>query len=340
MMCHRCSIGVLLLLLTASALPAQFVPGPFGPVQVGPVPVLVAPGLSLNYLKVKKNSAFALSLNRGYGSYGPLYGPFPPGYSSTRFTQIIVQPTPIFVTGPPLVPGFLPPLQPLPPEEELPPPPPPLEEPALPGRDAGIFKPLDADNRDRARRPVPAAPPDKPKDPPPLPPQERPMKRLDPDPDPRVEGARRLELGKEAFERGEYGRAAERFRQAADLAPTSAFAQFLLGQTHLALGNYRRAFDALQTGLRLDPDWPRQPFRPIELYGDNVVDHADHTQLLEDLLAATPNDPVMLFLTGYQLWFDGRRDEAKLLLQRAAPSLPDPTLLDRFLQALPPSDVL
>src|SRR5205085_2810326 len=176
----------------------------------------------------------------------------------------------------------------------------------------GIFKPLDPDNRDRARRPVPPPipPQENPKVPMPPPRPDRPVRPPAPDLDPRQDIARRIDLGKEAFEHGEYGRAAERFRQAADLAPNNAEPLMLLGQAHIALGNHRRAFDAIQTGLRLAPDWPKQPFKPIDLYGDNVADYAEHTQAIEDLLAAMPNDPVMLFLAGYQLWFDGRGDEA------------------------------
>ena len=328
---HTGTLGVLFLLLPGSALLAQFAPGP---VILGP-----APGISIEYYKVRKHGGFSFSLNRGYGFYGPLV----PAYS-VRSTRIIIQGPPIIIASPPDL--GLDPIAPLanrlvvpPPEEEFPPPRPrpmPMEDPPLPGRDAGVFKPLDPGNRDRAQKPAPPAPKDQP--PPPAPDQL--FRRPAPEADPRTESERRIELGKEAFERGEYGRAAERFRQAAELAPNNALPQFLLGQAHIALGNHRRAFDAILAGLRLDPDWPRKPFRPLDLYGNNVTDHSDHTQLLEDLLAATPADPLLLFLTGYQLWFDGRRDEGKLLLQRAAPSLPDPTLLDRFLQALPPADLL
>jgi hypothetical protein len=346
----RWPIGVLSVFLMPQLLPAQFVAGPFGPAPiVGPGPVVVAPapGVAVSYVRVKKSSAISFSLYRGgYGGYGPVYGPFAP----TRVTQVIVEQPIVVLPDPGLHPlaGVLSPrLRTLPPDEEPPPMqpiPPPMDElPPLAGRDAGVFKPLDPDNRDRARRPVPPPipPQENPKPPmPPVRPPDRPVRPPAPDLDPRQDLARRTDLGKEAFERGEYGRAAERFRQAADLAPNNAEPLLLLAQAHIALGNYRRAFDTIQTGLRLDPDWPKQPFKPIDLYGDNVADYAEHTQAIDDLLTAMPNDPVMLFLAGYQLWFDGRRDEAKLLLQRAAPSLPDPTLVDQFLQALPPAEIL
>src|SRR5262249_18364123 len=117
-------------------------------------------------------------------------------------------------------------------------------------------------------------------------------------------------------------------------------AHLLLGQAHVALGNHRRAFDALLMGLTLDPTWPKQPFQPSLLYDDHVADYAEHLRVLEELQTMNPADPVLLFVTGYQLWFDGRRDEALPLLRRAAPVLPDPNLIDRFLQAIPTREVL
>jgi hypothetical protein len=106
------------------------------------------------------------------------------------------------------------------------------------------------------------------------------------------------------------------------------------------MGNHRRAFDVLQVALRLQPDWPRQAFRPIDLYGENAADYAEQSRLLEELLADNPADPVILFLTAYQFWFDGRREEARPLFERAAPALPNPGVADRFLQALPGGDIL
>jgi len=222
-------------------------------------------------------------------------------------------------------------------------------EKPLPGREAGRFRPLEPDNRERARQPLkPEEPPDRPppKEPPPKepPPKEPPRQpRLPrpplPNPDPRAESARQVDLGKEAFARGEYGRAAERFRQAVDLAPDDPLPHFLLGRAHVALGNYRRAFDALQEGLALKPDWPLHPLppldRPLDLYGDNVVEYAAHLAALEETLAANPGDALLLFLCGYELWFDGRKAEARELLERAAPALPDSGIVEQFLKALP-----
>ncbi len=92
--------------------------------------------------------------------------------------------------------------------------------------------------------------------------------------------------------------------------------------------------------MTLQPDWPAVRFQPLELYGANVADYPDHLRRLEDTLRRFPDDPVLLFLYAYELWFDGRKDEARTLFLRARPGAADPGLIDRFLRALPPAPVL
>ena len=46
-------------------------------------------------------------------------------------------------------------------------------------------------------------------------------------------------------------------------------------------------------------------------------------------------DPVLLFLMGYELWFDDRRGEARVFFKRAAAKSPDPTFCYRFVPPLP-----
>src|SRR5207248_9425689 len=66
---------------------------------------------------------------------------------------------------------------------------------------------------------------------------------------PREEHARLVQLGKEAFVAQQYGRAAERFRQAIAVM-NDAPANFLLAQTEFALGKFFDAVDAIQNGDR------------------------------------------------------------------------------------------
>src|SRR5262249_44930402 len=85
----------------------------------------------------------------------------------------------------------------------------------------------------------------------------------------------------------------------------------------------------------LKPDWPAEPFRPLELYATHLTDYPEQLRRLEETLERNPDDPVLLFLYAHQLWFDGRRDEARLLFQRALPGAADPNVIQRFLRALP-----
>jgi tetratricopeptide (TPR) repeat protein len=165
-----------------------------------------------------------------------------------------------------------------------------------------------------------------------LPPLPRPQQ---PEDNPIAESARLVGLGKAAFADQLYGLAAERFLQASKLTPNDPMPQFLAAQSLVAQGKYLEAIDAITAGLKLQPDWPSKRFQPLELYGQHVADYPDNLRRLEDTLTKHPNDAALLFLSAYQLWFDGRKDEARVRFQRARPGVPDPTIVDRFLQAKP-----
>src|SRR5262249_40252791 len=90
---------------------------------------------------------------------------------------------------------------------------------------------------------------------------------------------------------------------------------------------------SIHAGLRLRPIWPTSRFRVREVYGPNAEDFTAHFQQLQEALAKRRNDPVLLFLTAYQLWFDGREDEARPLFQRALPLVAEPRFIQMFLQA-------
>src|SRR5262249_60336911 len=110
-------------------------------------------------------------------------------------------------------------------------------------------------------------PPPRPKElPPPAPKPPPPPPRVEPPRDPLAESARHVAVGKEAFAAGEYGRAAFRFRKAAETAPDQPMPQFLLAQALLALGKYRDAVNSIQAGLALDPTWPALGPRLALLY--------------------------------------------------------------------------
>jgi hypothetical protein len=309
---------------------------------VVPNPYLGASGSGFFYGRSGRHSAFALAV----GSYNPYLG-VPYGYSAINQVTIVYPPiyTPLLQPAPVLssvspAPRVLrlddlamldPELRPDQAINRNQPP-----DPQLPGgREAGVFRPLAPDNRDRANRPVPPEPARKP-EPAPLPrPQVDLPRPTPPDADPKVEGDQQMKRGREAHAAKEYGRAIERFRDAAKRAPGDAMPLFLLAQSLFAAGRYDEAVDAVQAGVRLRPDWPTVRFPPRELYGPNAADFADHLRRLRDALDVLPDDPVLLFLYGYELWLDGRHEEARPLFRKARPGAADPTVIDRFLVVRP-----
>ncbi|MCS6852874.1 MAG: tetratricopeptide repeat protein [Gemmataceae bacterium] len=202
-------------------------------------------------------------------------------------------------------------------------------EAPLPGELAGGFRPIAPGERWQAGQA--AAQPPRPNRPVPPLPQPR-----QPDPDPKVEHAWQVALGRQAFAAREYGRAAARFRRAVELDPHEPTAYFLLAQAEFAVGRYAEAVAAIHAGMRLQPDWPNAPFRSRDLYGPHGADLDEQAQRLRQALAEHANDPVLLFLYAYQLWFDGRPEEARPLFRRCLPLVADPLIIDRFLQARVP----
>jgi hypothetical protein len=146
-----------------------------------------------------------------------------------------------------------------------------------------------------------------------------------------AEAERQVKLGTDAFAAGEPGRAFEHFRQAAAANPENARAHFLLAQTLFALGKYREAAAEVVAGLKRKPDWPTANFNPRELYGPRGVDHVDDLDRLRQAVERNPDDPVLQFIYGYQLWFIGRRKEARTFFEKAAKESADPAPIRRFL---------
>jgi hypothetical protein len=201
--------------------------------------------------------------------------------------------------------------------------------PDLPGKD--VSKPVPP------VRPGDLRPPEKAPPPPPNPPKAEPP----PPPQPKDESARLSNLGLAAFRAQAYGLAGHRFRQAIAADSKGARAHFLLAQTQFALGKYPEAVASIHNGMRLHKDWPRAPFQPrVDLYAGIEPDFTEHLQRLVGALKEAPKQPTLLFLLAYQLWFDGRRDEAVPLFRQARALTPDPAFIDQFLAAVPPKQVV
>jgi tetratricopeptide (TPR) repeat protein len=148
---------------------------------------------------------------------------------------------------------------------------------------------------------------------------------------PANETARQIQLGREAFAAGEYGRAMERFERAAQLSPNDALPIFLRAAAEFALGKYTDAAATIVKGLKLRPDWPAEKFSIVELYGRNVAEAALHHEQLAQAVAANPAEPALLFLHGYHLWFRDRRVEAAGFFRQALPLTADTKPIERFL---------
>jgi tetratricopeptide (TPR) repeat protein len=140
------------------------------------------------------------------------------------------------------------------------------------------------------------------------------------------------DLGVAAFRTGDYGVALLRFRQAVDADTPRAL--FLRGQACIAVGKYRDGVEAIQQGLKLQPNWPTSGFDPkTELYGKQNQDWKEHRRQLERTQAKNPNNADYFFLLGYLAWFDGERDTAVDYFQQARALATEPRWVDMFLKA-------
>ena len=133
----------------------------------------------------------------------------------------------------------------------------------------------------------------------------------------RADADRIVEAGRKAFADGQYGRALELFRKAAEITPTEPSAHYLVSQAHFALGKYREAVAAIAAGMALRADWSEARFNSRDLYWMKPATFDDHLAALRQAATAFPDDPTLAFLLGHQLWFDGKREEAKPFLLKA-----------------------
>jgi hypothetical protein len=324
MKCARGWAILLGLLVCASAARAQLI---FGSPYVGGYS---AGGFAVGVSKHGHHTRLSAFVTGGSAYYSSYYGyPFyPAAINRVTFIQITQPPT-VIVAPPPVVELGAGLAQP---QAEV-------VEPPQERAGAGGFRPVRPAAVPRVPPPpkVPEVPPAKPPEKP-AKPEEKPKPPRPPLPeaDPRTDSA----IGLEAFAAGEYGRASQRFRQAIHVNPNDARAYFLLAQAEFVLGKYDEAVEAIQKGMAIERDWPLANFRPVMLYGENVTDWPEHLRRLENALNRHPEDWVLLFLYAYELWFDGRQDEARPLFQHAAAVAPDKSYSERFLLARPDQPIL
>lgn len=131
-------------------------------------------------------------------------------------------------------------------------------------------------------------------------------------------GWRFIGFGDAHFGSQKYADAYQRYKKAAQAAPTLAAAYFRQGYALMALGRYELAAKALKRGLAMEPGWARSNFRNDEVYGDNLTAKAAHRNALAQAATDQPHSADLPFLLGVYLYFDGQPDLAAPFFQRAA----------------------
>jgi predicted negative regulator of RcsB-dependent stress response len=264
----------------------------------------------------------------GFGRPGFALGAFSSGYHVRAMEFWSYAPPVVFVPPPIIVAGNVAP-------EELPHPPGiPLRPAAKPG-DFVVFRPMKAIPPDegtitpRVDRVAPPAPPVR----------FDPLAPIDlgkverPDPDPATESARQMKLARVAFAAEQYGKAAEHLTAASKARPDDTLPHFLMVQVRIAAGQYAEAMAIIRVGMKQSPAWPTASFRLRDW-----PKFDEHLAALRRVAEANPAEPVLAFLLGHQLWFNGDRDGARKLFREAAARVKDTTEIDRFLQIPQTSD--
>ncbi|TMQ34632.1 MAG: tetratricopeptide repeat protein [Planctomycetota bacterium] len=218
-----------------------------------------------------------------------------------------------------------------------------------PGVPVSVFRPIRPEDRLRAQMPLqPEIAPPPPREPRrqelPAPNKRAPRSPEKPLPgppvpevEPRKECARQIRLGRQAFAERAYALAERCFGQAVAVCPEEPITRFLLAEAQFALGKYQEAVASVDAGLERRQDWPDAFFWPRDLYEIHWQDFDANMKRLADVIARYPDDPVLLFLYAYHLWFDGRRDETRGYFLRADAAAAGPKRGTRF---LPPQPVL
>jgi len=280
-----------------------------------------------------KRSGTAVVFGRTTTSRYWAFSAFPAGFYGVALAGPLIGPPPFTVGPPPLV--LAPPVVVRPPVVVL-----------APVVNAGGLGPVPDPGRFNIVRPdKPAAPPAAP----PAPAQKKPADKKAPDvnlgvepgnfplargaaANPQIEADRQVEAGRDAFAKAEYGLALEHFRHATARLPDEPATWFLLAQVQFAIGKYDDAVASINAGLKRNPEWPQSRFQSREIYGNNRAAFDVHLQNLRNSLAADADDPCLLFLLGVELWFDDKRDEAKVLIEKAVQRAKDPAPAAAFLK--------
>jgi tetratricopeptide (TPR) repeat protein len=114
---------------------------------------------------------------------------------------------------------------------------------------------------------------------------------------------------------------AEDYQHVLDLDPDRSEARWWLARAQLDIGEYRKAYQNLETIHRERPNDPEVLVR-LALCLQRLDQEADARALLDRVLAEHPDDGLALRIRGQMALADGQFDEAERLLRRAAESMP------------------
>lgn len=113
-----------------------------------------------------------------------------------------------------------------------------------------------------------------------------------------------------AFAMGKYYDSLVQFRLASRLEPDNALIYLARAQVHVAVKDYRSAYEDLVKGLEIMPEWADVRFNLTEIYS-RTEDLYQHTEQLEQWVERYPRDFKAHFVLGYFYYFHQDYEAAK-----------------------------
>lgn len=113
-----------------------------------------------------------------------------------------------------------------------------------------------------------------------------------------------------AFARGRFYESVIAFNNAIEFEPENGILYFARAQAHVAIRDYRSAYDDMIRGMDLVPEWSEVDFSIAELYSDPQW-FEEHFQALSQWVADYPRDYKAHFVLGYIHFFEKDYASAK-----------------------------
>ncbi|MBM4001725.1 MAG: hypothetical protein FJ295_00340 [Planctomycetes bacterium] len=130
---------------------------------------------------------------------------------------------------------------------------------------------------------------------------------------------RYAEIGDHHFSRQNYESALQQYQQASAAAPDLAMPLFRQTLAYVATRRYDAALNACLKGIRLDPDFVRNPFSLDSVYGPDNAAKNSHLEMLAGRALDQPRDATPIVLLGVMQLLDSDRERAEKFLRAALP---------------------